>query len=187
MNKNMIILIIVIVLVIVAAAFVLPNYSSNSNSTTNEVIKNVTFNNSGISLQYPESYKETETSEDIISGSSSWSEIFNVYDNSTKVTIHIQKNEEGPSPSLVKSADINSIKSTSGEILSNTQDTISGIKMEKMILKLKDPNTEAEIKYIRYYLKSNGTTFIISFIGSPDNFGNTTKIANDVMNSVQVK
>lgn len=189
MDKFLIIGIMVIVFVIaVAVGFVVPAQLNGNNSHDQQAVKNINFSSDGLTFVYPNTYENYTPGDPITSGGNDWSYILNVCDNSTGISISVQKNDKGPSPVLVKQADIVSIKSTSGEVLSDITTTINGIDMQKMIYKLKDPSSENDIKYIAYTFRGNtGTTFGVTFIGSPDNFDKMTNVANNVMNSVTIQ
>lgn len=185
MGKFLNISIMVIVFAVaVAVGFVVP---TQLNGNAFNFQKNLSFSSDGLTFEYPSTY-ENCTSEDVISGAETWNYIFNVCDNSTGISISVQKNDNGPSPVAVKEADIISLKSTSGEVLSDVTTDINGIEMQKLIYKLKDPSSENDIKYINYIFKGNeGTTFCIEFSGSPNNFDKMTDLANNVMNSVKIQ
>lgn len=171
--------------VAIVVGFVVP---TQLNGNAFNFQKNLSFSSDGLTFEYPSTYENCTPGEAIISGNQNWNDIFDVRDNSTGISISVQKNDNGPSPVAVKEADIISLKSTSGEVLSDVTTDINGIEMQKLIYKLKDPSSEEDSKYIEYIFKGNdGTTFSIQFIGSPNNFDKMTDLANNVMNSVRIQ
>lgn len=149
-------------------------------------ISNVTYSNGVLFFTYPENWENITPGGNTLLNRD-WVVLFSVSEPRYGDAIYLQKNEnlKNYTPEQLVNEYIGSLN-MGDKSLSHTSLTINGIQMSKSISKIYG-NT-GELRYIDVYFQDkNKVMYNFQFITTPKNFENTNKIAENVINSIQMR
>ena len=149
-----------------------------------------TFSQNGLTFNYPDDWQTATSQGDIVSSGSSVQYLTSLY-GSDGLTLHVSMGDlaaVGATMAQAKEATKTNIQGgSSAKLLSDTQTTVNGLTMYKMVFTLTDPTYNQENKVLTAITGKEGQkVYYMQFIAETSVFDNNQKLMDNILNSVKV-
>jgi PsbP-like protein len=163
-----------------------------SGCTSNSMDLSQTFSNGGISFNYPSDMNHTNSSSVVSSGSSVAD--LGTLASSNGLTIAVSKADLSSSPGVtilqLKDLTKENIKngSSSAQVLSDNITTVNGVKVYELLMTLKDPSSNSDMKYLTAITGKEGqAVYYVQFIADPSTFDSNKELINNIINTIRIQ
>lgn len=143
----------------------------------------LTYSDGVISFDYPDTFKNAPSPENITNGSTDWEEIAYLK-NDNDVRIQVAKNPKIWSNYEAKTANEQSIKET-GEVIESTDDiNDNAVYMDILVYTFDDPDGRGKILYYEMYFSGNKTVYIVTVYGLESKRDEIYAVADTISDSI---